>query len=467
MKTEKLSNQDRLPVGKFLAWKARDISIACVTVIMTYLTIFCTDALGMPAALVGTLLLASKTCDGITDIFAGFLVDNTNTRWGKGRPYEWCILGAWGCTILLFFCPGNWSLVIKSVWVFVMYTLVFSIFSTMLGASQTPYMIRAFKSKVVIGKVASYGGILSMIGAIIISVTFPILMAKLAVSTAGWRTLILIYGLPLAGLGILRFIYVKEDPSIDAGAVGQQVSLTQIIELFKKNKYAWAYAGIMGFYQMTVGLNVTTFYFKYVVGDLGLMGIMGMMSVVVLPVMFIFPTLMKKFNVSTLIIGGSFSAIIGYLLMFLAKSNMPMLIAGNVLMTVASLPIAYLGAIIIMELATYNESIGLPRMEGSTNILSSFSNKVFNGVGAGIVGVLLGAAGYSSNAGAVQPEGALLMIRVLYSIVPLICFVLIILCALVLGKLEKKIPQLEKELEEKKEESKCLSDCSMTEMLSN
>lgn len=450
MAAVKTKNPDRLPVGKFLAWKARDISIACVTVIMTYLTIFCTDTLGMPAALVGTLLLTSKICDGVTDIFAGFLVDNTNTKWGKGRPYEWCILGAWVCTILLFFCPGEWSLVVKSVWVFVMYTLVFSVFSTMLGASQTPYMIRAFKNKAVIGKVASYGGILSMFGAIIVSVTFPVLMAKLATSAAGWRTLILIYGLPLGALGILRFIFVKEDPSIDAGDVGQKVSLKQILELFKKNKYAWAYAGIMGFYQMTVGLNVTTFYFKYVVGDLGLMGIMGMMSVVVLPVMFVFPTLMRKFNVSTLIIGGSVSAIVGYILMFMAKSNMPMLIVGNVLMTVASLPIAYLGAIIIMELATYNESIGLPRMEGSTNILSSFSNKVFNGIGAGVVGILLGAAGYSSSAGAVQPTSALLMIRVLYSIVPLICFVLIILCALMLGKLEKRIPQLEKEVEERK-----------------
>lgn len=450
MAAVKTKNPDRLPVGKFLAWKARDISIACVTVIMTYLTIFCTDTLGMPAALVGTLLLASKICDGVTDIFAGFLVDNTNTKWGKGRPYEWCILGAWACTILLFFCPGEWSLVVKSVWVFVMYTLVFSVFSTMLGASQTPYMIRAFKNKAVIGKVASYGGILSMFGAIIVSVTFPVLMAKLATSAAGWRTLILIYGLPLGALGILRFIFVKEDPSIDAGDVGQKVSLKQILELFKKNKYAWAYAGIMGFYQMTVGLNVTTFYFKYVVGDLGLMGIMGMMSVVVLPVMFVFPTLMRKFNVSTLIIGGSVSAIVGYILMFMAKSNMPMLIVGNVLMTVASLPIAYLGAIIIMELATYNESIGLPRMEGSTNILSSFSNKVFNGIGAGVVGILLGAAGYSSSAGAVQPTSALLMIRVLYSIVPLICFVLIILCALMLGKLEKRIPQLEKEVDERK-----------------
>ncbi|MDF2587272.1 MAG: hypothetical protein K0S41_1113 [Anaerocolumna sp.] len=452
MSNSKKSNVDKLPVGRFLAWKARDISIACVTVVMTYLTIFCTDTLGMPAALVGTLLLASKVFDGITDIFAGYIVDNTKTKWGKGRPYEWCIIGAWVCTLLLFFCPDDWSMVVKSIWVFVMYTLVFSIFSTMLGAAQNPYMIRAFKSKIVIGKVASYGGMLSMFGAIVVSVSFPVLMAKLATSAAGWRALIAIYAIPLAVLGILRFIFVKEDPSIDAGSVGQKISMKQILQLFKKNKYAWAYAGIMGFYQMTVGLNVSSFYFKYVVGDLSLMGVMGMLSVVVLPVMFIFPTLMKKFNVATLIIGGSTSAILGYILMFLAKANMPMLVVGNVLMTVASLPIAYLGAIIIMELATFNESIGLPRMEGSTNILSSFSNKVFNGVGAGVLGILLGAAGYNGNAGAIQPDSALLMIRVLYSIVPLICFVFIIVCALLLGKLEKKIPDLEKQVEAKKAE---------------
>lgn len=452
MGNKKEIKPDKLPIGKFLAWKGRDISIACVTVIMTYLTIFCTDTLGMPAALVGMILLASKVFDGVTDVVAGFVVDNTNSKWGKGRPYEWCILGAWGATILLFFCPDNWSMTVKSIWVFAMYTLVFSVFTTMLGAAQNPYMIRAFKNKIVIGKVASYGGILSMLGAIVVSVSFPILMARLATSTAGWRALIAIYAIPLALIGILRFFFVKEDPSIDAGAVGQKISFKQIYELFRKNKYAWAYAGIMGFYQLTVGINVSSFYFKYVVGDLRLMGVMGMMSVVVLPVMFIFPTLMKKFNVATLIIGGSVSAIIGYILMFFAKANMTMLVGGNVLMTVASLPIAYLGAIIIMELATYNESIGLPRMEGSTNILSNFSNKVFNGFGAGILGILLGAAGYNGTSGAVQPDSALTMIRILYSIVPLLCFVCIILCALVLGKLEKKIPHLEKEVEAKKQQ---------------
>ncbi|MDR2786145.1 MAG: MFS transporter, partial [Treponema sp.] len=95
MRKEKKVNPDHLSVGKFFAWKTRDVASAGVIVVMGFLTMFCTDYLGMPAAYVGTLLLAGRVFDGITDLFAGFLVDNTNTRWGKARPYEWCIIGSW------------------------------------------------------------------------------------------------------------------------------------------------------------------------------------------------------------------------------------------------------------------------------------------------------------------------------------------------------------------------------------
>jgi Na+/melibiose symporter-like transporter len=65
---EKTENPDRLPVGKFFAWKSRDISIAAVTIVTGFVTMFCTDFLGMPAALVGTLLFAGRIFDGFTDL---------------------------------------------------------------------------------------------------------------------------------------------------------------------------------------------------------------------------------------------------------------------------------------------------------------------------------------------------------------------------------------------------------------
>jgi len=449
MAKNKQHHPDRLPVGKFFAWKSRDISVACLTVIMGYLTIYCTDTLGMPAALVGTLLMASKVCDAVTDLFTGIIVDNTKTRWGKARPYEISIIGAWICTALLFFIPPAWSIVAKSVWVFIMYTFVFSIFTSMLGSAQTPYMIRAFKSRTLIAKVASYGGVVSTLGAMIVSVSFPVLMGRLATSPAGWRTLILIYAVPLGLMGMLRFIFVKEDPSIDEAAHQEKIGVKTVVRMMKSNKYLVPFVGLFLLFNIAINMNVMIYYYKYVVGNMMLMSIMGMLSVVLLPVMFTFPRLMRKFSVTNLITIGAGFAVIGYTLNFFAKANVAMLFAGGIFTGLATFPIAYLQAIIIMELATYNEWKGLPRMEGSIGIFSGFAGNVGIGMGTGLVGVLLGAAGYNG-ALATQSAGTILMIRFIMSVVPAIMMCGIVFCAIKLSKLEKEIPAIEKELSERK-----------------
>ena len=125
----KAKSPDHVPFWKMAAWATRPISLGAVTIITMYLSMYCTDTLGMPPALVGTLLMASKVFDGVTDLFAGWLVDNTNSRWGKGRPYELSIIGVWVCMFALFSGSENWSMATKSIWIFVMYTLVFSVFS--------------------------------------------------------------------------------------------------------------------------------------------------------------------------------------------------------------------------------------------------------------------------------------------------------------------------------------------------
>ena len=449
----KIINDERLPIGKFFAWKSRDVSVASITVIVTgYLSLFCTDTLNMKPAIVGTILLISKFVDVFTDFIAGYLVDNTNTKLGKGRPYELSIVGSWLCTVLLFSCPSRWQYPAKVAWIFCMYTLVFSVFNSLLGACHNPYMIRAFKNKAVISKVASFGGIVTMLGSAIVSITFPIVMGKLATSEAGWHALILIYAIPLALIGLLRFIFIKEDSSIDAESVQKRVDIKQILTMFKTNKYVWAYAGITGVYNLCVGLSVSTYYFKYIVGNISYMSIISALAMVMLPVMFIFPSLMKKMKVSNLIELGTGCAILGYLIIFFAKKNMALLVLGNVLTSLATLPIAYLGVIVIMELATYNEWKGMPRMEGSTNIVSNFATKAFNGIGIGLQGLLLSLCGYisSDSTQVAQPDSAILAIRLMYSLVPMAFYILIIVFALFLGRLENRLPEIEKEVEERK-----------------
>jgi GPH family glycoside/pentoside/hexuronide:cation symporter len=58
----------------------------------TYFMKFATDALAIPAATMGGILLASRAWDAVADPIAGYLSDRTRTRLGRRRP--WLMLGA-------------------------------------------------------------------------------------------------------------------------------------------------------------------------------------------------------------------------------------------------------------------------------------------------------------------------------------------------------------------------------------
>ena len=223
--------------------------------------------------------------------------------------------------------------------------------------------------------------------------------------------------------------------------------------MLRKNKYCWIYAGIMGLYQTIVGFGAGSYYFTYIVGDVSKLGLVSVLSVVLLPVMFIFPTMMRKMSVAKLFVIFSAISVIGYVIVFIGGGNFPVVMAGLLLATLLNLPLGYLGALVVMQLATYNEYMGLPRMEGSSGVVSGFASKVGGGLGAGLCGILLGASGFiSSTTGTVaQPETALFMIRALYSIIPAVGSVLIVILSVMLGKLGKQIPMMEEEVARRKE----------------
>lgn len=52
----------------------------------SFLMIFLTDSVGLNSGIVGTLMMASKLFDGVTDIFFGSMIDKTKSKMGKARP---------------------------------------------------------------------------------------------------------------------------------------------------------------------------------------------------------------------------------------------------------------------------------------------------------------------------------------------------------------------------------------------
>lgn len=447
MSTSKTKDPNKLGVGRLLLWKSSDISAAWVNVIMlNYLSLYASDTLGLNIGVVGTILLASKVIDAITDLFAGWIVDNTHTKLGKGRPYELSIVGMTICTILLFACDSEWSTTIKYVWLFFTYVFTFAIFSTLRNAGATPYTIRAFSNnQVLIRKVASYGGIITMAGSMAVSIAFPIITAHIATTAKGWTAAVALIMIPATLIGVLRFIFCKEDPAVDAGSAQQPIRMHEIFELFKRNKYVWLYAIIMLCYNIMTNLAAGSYFFKWIVGDLSMMSFVSIFSIVLLPFMFVFPKIMQKLgSMCKMVAIFGVISLVGYIIVFLSGSSLVGVFGGGILAALITLPLSYYVVLFIMDICTYNEMIGLPRMDGSSAILSNFASKLGGAMGSWVTGTLLMMAGYVSSEGVTeQPASALMMIRIDYSIVPAICVVIIIVCVLAFEKLEKMIPEYE------------------------
>lgn len=450
MSEEKKQKRVKVGAKRMICWNSSAISSGCMMMIMGFLSIYCTDTMGIPAMLVGTLLAVSKFFDGFTDLLAGYIVDNTNTRLGRGRPYELALLAGWFCTVLLYSCPENLSMPVKCVWLFSMYVLVNSIFYTFLKANGTPYLVRAFKTEDEIVSLSTIGNIMVFGGVLVFNVLFPVLMAKLATSAAGWRNLVLIFAVPLCAFGMLRFLFIKESVAVESEKEAQErIKLKDMLQVLKTNKYVWVLA-LTGFVlNFVTSLGVQTYYFKYIVGDLSLMSFMAFSQVIALPFLLVFPAFVKKYSAKTLVMLGYLISTVAALLNFLAYDKVPLLMLAVIIIGIGSMPGSSMQSIMTIECADFNEWKGLRRLEGTIGSVRGFAGKLGAGLGAGATGILLGLSGYVSQEDAVQPESALTMVRLLYSLIPMVLYLLVTL-SMKFYDLDKKLPEIRADLEERR-----------------
>ena len=89
--------------------------VACNVVfgmVGTLLTLFYTDYVGVAAATVGLIMLLSRFFDGFSDMIMGIIVEKTNSKWGKSRPWIlWMSVPYALSAILLFTVPHTMGVV--------------------------------------------------------------------------------------------------------------------------------------------------------------------------------------------------------------------------------------------------------------------------------------------------------------------------------------------------------------------
>lgn len=448
MKEAKQKNPDKLGLGTLLLWNSRMVSTSIYVLMAAFLMNYCTDILQVSPAYVSIILVASKLVDGVTDAAAGFIVDRTKTKWGKGRPYEVFIIALWLCTWLMFSCPTGFSEIVKCVWIFIMYTLVNSICYTFLNANNTVYLVRAFQGNQIV-KLTSYSSVITMLAAVIFNIAFPQMLAKYGQTASGWSLLAGGFAIVLAAIGILRMLFIPEKYDVDAEHKDEKVKISDIFAVVKGNKYILilAFMGLVFNFITNMGTNV--YYYTWIVGDVGLMSVSALAQIIAIPLAFLFPVLLKKTTVVKLMFIGFIVSAVGYLMNFFAGANVAVLAVAAVFTGAGTIPGSMLIALAILECAEYNEWKGLPRMEGTMSSINSLAMKIGSALGSAGLGVLLSAVGYNG-ALEVQNAGTIMGIRILFSIFPMVLYVVVAFSLVGYFKLDKQMAQIRKENEERR-----------------
>lgn len=431
-------------------WQSRDVSRSIVILFAGFIMVYCTDTLKMSAAIVSLIMVLSKICDGFSNAFAGWIVDNSKvTKWGKFRPYELFIVGLWVANFLLFSTPQSFNLIAKSIWVFIMYTLVNAVFYPILMASNTPYIARAFR-KEQIATVTSIGGIILMLAAVIFNIAFPIMLRTFGKTSRGWSELALIWGIPMIAIGLLRMFFIPERYDVETKAEKKHhLSWKDIWTALKSNKYIWiiCFAGFL--FNFVTSMGVQVYYFKYIAHNVAIMGVVSASNIIVLPLAFLFPKLIKKFSTSWLMVVGFFVSAAGYFVNFIAGANVPLLMVGQILVGAGNVPFSMLIVLLILDCCDYNEYRGLPRMEATISSFNNMLNMIGAAIGSAALGVILSAVGYTGSA-ATNSTASLWMIRLLFSLIPAVLYILVGFSLMGYRSLDKKMPTIQKELKAKR-----------------
>ena len=403
-----------------------------------FVMIYLTDTAGLNAGIVGTLMMVSRLFDGFSDIIFGALLDRTNTRMGKARPWMlWGFVGCAGMIIAIFAIPTELGETAKYAWFFIAYTLLNAVFYTannIAYSALTALITRNGSERVQMGSIRfmfAFGTNL-----LIQSITVGG-VAMFGGGAAGWRTMAIIYALFGLAVNTLSVFSVKElSPEELAGdddttQKDDTLTVLESARMLLSNKYYLLILVVFLLTQVfTAMLNMGIYFMKYILGDENLLGTFAWaINIPLIVGLLVTPIIVKKFGEMYRVnLGGYVIATLGRLGVLVAAyfHNIPLML---VLSAVASLGMSPLQGTLNAMIAEASEHTWLrtgKRIDGLMFSCTSLGVKVGSGIGTAAAGWLLAASGYDGGL-SMQPDSAIQMLYVMYVWFPLIANALIFL----------------------------------------
>lgn len=443
---------ENISLGEKVAYGGGDLASNLILVLTsTFVTFFYTDALGLNAAIIGSIMMFSRLADGFTDIFMGYIMDRTKSKHGKARPWMlWLGIPIAISTVLVFLVP-NIGETGKYIYVIITYNLVTTFLYTMINipyGALTSLMTRDQNQRTIIN---IFRMVMAQVGSLVINAfTLPLINAIGGSSNQkSWIIVSVIYGAIAAALFLTCFAKTKERVQISTEQK-ENIRLGESFRLIMKNNYWLMIVGI--WVSMAVGMSmnmsVGTYYAKYILGNENLAGFIS--AVTIVPAIVCMPAivpLIKKYGKRNIGLIGSIISLIAHLMIFLNATNAAWLIVCSLFKGVGQAALTGTIFAMVADTIEYGQWKTGKRVEGMLYSSTTFGAKVGAGIGGAAALAIIGAAGYDGLA-AVQSASALAAIKQVYLVIP-IPFLVLVPVFYALYKLDKIYPTVMKELEQR------------------
>ena len=444
-----------------LSWFTRicygfgDTACNVVAGAMTILTFFYTDYAGVEPTTVGLVMLLSRCFDGVSDVIMSFIVERTNSKWGKSRPWVlWSSIPFCVSIVLIYCVPQGVSDFTQFVYLFITYNFCNTVCYTALNlpyGSLSAMMTRSSQERDMLSIVrmtlSPFGKILA------VSATLP-LIKVFGDDQMAWVKVMSIWAVVALLMLLFCFYKCEEKVVIEARKKEDKLPVGKALKALAFNQYFWMAAGIWMMQNVIFYITGTMlpYYCKYIFMDDTLFSFLFLLETLTMVTcqMLLSPILLRKFGKRKMCIMGIMVAFVGHLIYLINPLDYNWVVFSCFIRGVGFAPLnsvifGFLGDVV--EYAQWKFHL---RIEGLIFSGGSVGTKVGSGLTAAILTNLLAWAGYvsSTSADATQPESAINMIISLYEYGPIFVW-LIILGILFAWKLEAIYPQIMNELAER------------------
>lgn len=400
------------------------------SMVSMYLTYYLTDIIEVSTSVlwwITGIMLFARVFDALNDPVMGVIVDNTDTRWGKFKP--WIAFGALVSGVLTILLYTDFGLEGAA------YTAIFALLYITWGIAYTtndisywsmmPSLSLDQKEREEIGAVARICANIGLFFVVagIVPITTALGNVFGSMQKGYFAFSILIVMILWIGQCITLF-GVKEPPAVESRK--QHTSIRELVHVIFGNDQLLFTAVSMALFM--IGYSTTTgfglYFFKYAYGDEGMYSVFALiLGVSQIAALVLFPRISRRFERKSLYCISTVLVVAGYVIFFFSPTDTMLFIGiAGVLLFVGQAFIQLLMLMFLADTIEYGFWKFGRRNDSITFSLQPFINKMGGAVAGGVVNATIIMSGIkdAQSAADVTREG-LFMMKMSMMIFPLLC----------------------------------------------